>query len=673
MTFESIRSQEPPQARLLRLRGLFDLLLDRDSSSALAGGRAKQVWRTRASRARYGAGGSLATGSLVSCAGPAPNIAGEHPVVNTHEKHESVSPSTYLREWFSNVRRQSYANELLAQCRTCHAEMEKAQQQLEAKKAERRKTNGGGFARYFGFGGEAKPSDTPPTTRAWYNLIRMAKEYPLQGDPADTDESWWSEAMSHLFGKEKGGQSLLKNLESGWTGSRVWGLSASEEKKTRTLQNTQISSDKKDPSEVEHAARARQRHFEWEGFLAYAEFQERELYRLFKELDTDHDGVLDASDISAGFSRAGIHPSQLVLEDFIASLASSGVTDVSELRKGDLYITFPEFRDYLLLMPRKPTMSEIFRFYQVRKAVGLFGNEGIFAELGAGWGKTKRGASAVTPDGDVSLAGEEHLPGKDSKSTAKDAKDSVTAQTTGKTVDADAEKNALSKTLEDEDEDEGKDVIQSHLAMKFLLAGGIAGAVSRTATAPLDRLKIFLITSQETLGPHAPKSARVGFGALAKAIADIYREGGIRGFWLGNGLNCIKIFPESAIKFFSYEMSKRMFAKYVDNVSDSRDISGFSRFMSGGIGGITSQLCTCFVFLLTQRFIRSRRSRRASCRARRLRVPFVVWRFWGRQREPCIPKAVSVPTTVVSELVLSAFSPTLLSTCRRLKESSCSI
>jgi len=33
-----------------------------------------------------------------------------------------------------------------------------------------------------------------------------------------------------------------------------------------------------------------------------------------------------------------------------------------------------------------------------------------------------------------------------------------------------------------------------------------------------------------------------------------------------------------------------MFAKYWDNVEDSREISGFSRFMSGGIGGITSQL-----------------------------------------------------------------------------------
>ena len=31
---------------------------------------------------------------------------------------------------------------------------------------------------------------------------------------------------------------------------------------------------------------------------------------------------------------------------------------------------------------------------------------------------------------------------------------------------------------------------------------------------------------------------------------------------------------------------------YWDHVEDTREISGFSRFMSGGIGGITSQLST---------------------------------------------------------------------------------
>jgi hypothetical protein len=38
---------------------------------------------------------------------------------------------------------------------------------------------------------------------------------------------------------------------------------------------------------------------------------------------------------------------------------------------------------------------------------------------------------------------------------------------------------------------------------------------------------------------------------------------------------------------------KRFFAQYVDNVEDIREISGTSRFLSGGMGGITSQLSEC--------------------------------------------------------------------------------
>lgn len=38
-----------------------------------------------------------------------------------------------------------------------------------------------------------------------------------------------------------------------------------------------------------------------------------------------------------------------------------------------------------------------------------------------------------------------------------------------------------------------------------------------------------------------------------------------------------------------------MFAQYVDLVDDPRDISGVSRFLSGGIGGISSQLSPWFL------------------------------------------------------------------------------
>jgi len=117
--------------------------------------------------------------------------------------------------------------------------------------------------------------------------------------------------------------------------------------------------------------------------------------------------------------------------------------------------------------------------------------------------------------------------------------------------------------------------------------------VSRTATAPFDRLKIFLITRPPDLGGLAGTPAvspTQGIRALGAAVVRLYTEGGIRAFWVGNGLNLIKIFPESAVKFMTYEQTKRLFAKHWDHVEDPRNISGGSRFMSGGMGGIVSQL-----------------------------------------------------------------------------------
>ncbi|XP_043558819.1 calcium-binding mitochondrial carrier protein SCaMC-1-like isoform X2 [Chiloscyllium plagiosum] len=78
---------------------------------------------------------------------------------------------------------------------------------------------------------------------------------------------------------------------------------------------------------------------------------------------------------------------------------------------------------------------------------------------------------------------------------------------------------------------------------KQLLSGAMAGAVSRTGTAPLDRLKVLMQV-------HSSKSNQMN---MYNGFKQMLKEGGVTSLWRGNGMNVVKIAPETAIKFMAYE------------------------------------------------------------------------------------------------------------------------
>ncbi|XP_044531849.1 calcium-binding mitochondrial carrier protein SCaMC-1 [Gracilinanus agilis] len=106
-----------------------------------------------------------------------------------------------------------------------------------------------------------------------------------------------------------------------------------------------------------------------------------------------------------------------------------------------------------------------------------------------------------------------------------------------------------------------------------LLAGGIAGAVSRTSTAPLDRMKVMMQV-------HGSKSNKM---SIVGGFKQMVKEGGIQSLWRGNGVNVMKIAPESAIKFWAYEKYKKLLT------SEGAKIGLVERFVSGSMAGATAQ------------------------------------------------------------------------------------
>uniref|UniRef100_A0A3B4YH47 Solute carrier family 25 member 25b n=1 Tax=Seriola lalandi dorsalis TaxID=1841481 RepID=A0A3B4YH47_SERLL len=114
---------------------------------------------------------------------------------------------------------------------------------------------------------------------------------------------------------------------------------------------------------------------------------------------------------------------------------------------------------------------------------------------------------------------------------------------------------------------------QTGMWWRHLVAGGGAGAVSRTCTAPLDRLKVLMQV-------HASKSNSMH---IAGGFSQMIREGGVRSLWRGNGINVIKIAPESAIKFMAYEQIKRLIG------SNQETLGIAERLVAGSLAGVIAQ------------------------------------------------------------------------------------
>jgi len=121
------------------------------------------------------------------------------------------------------------------------------------------------------------------------------------------------------------------------------------------------------------------------------------------------------------------------------------------------------------------------------------------------------------------------------------------------------------------------------LKLDTLVAGGTAGACARTATAPLDRVKILMQTQHLTSGG-APDKYR----GLWQGLVRVFKEDGVKSYWRGNLANCIRVVPYSATQFITFDHCKTVVASFTGRNTPSVP----ERLCCGAAAGICASVVT---------------------------------------------------------------------------------
>ncbi|KIM45458.1 hypothetical protein M413DRAFT_442127 [Hebeloma cylindrosporum] len=175
----------------------------------------------------------------------------------------------------------------------------------------------------------------------------------------------------------------------------------------------------------------------------------------------------------------------------------------------------------------------------------------------------------------------------------------------------------------------------------YFLAGGCAGAASRTVVSPLERLKII-----QQVQPRGNDSQYKG---VWRSLARMWTEEGFKGFMRGNGINCLRIVPYSAVQFTTYEQLKKWFTRH-----GSKELDTPKRLASGALAGITSVCSTYPLDLVRSRLSIATASISLTSVASTSKVSTTPIPF--QQTKHALASAYHTSSTVASNLAASAAS-----------------
>lgn len=125
--------------------------------------------------------------------------------------------------------------------------------------------------------------------------------------------------------------------------------------------------------------------------------------------------------------------------------------------------------------------------------------------------------------------------------------------------------------------------------LKDFAAGGISGAVAKTATAPIERVKLIIQT--QDANPLIKSGEVKRYNGIMDCFTRVASEQGIGAFWRGNFTNVIRYFPTQAFNFAFKDQIKTLFPKY--NKKTEWGASVMVNIASGGLAGAGS-LCIVY-------------------------------------------------------------------------------
>jgi len=135
----------------------------------------------------------------------------------------------------------------------------------------------------------------------------------------------------------------------------------------------------------------------------------------------------------------------------------------------------------------------------------------------------------------------------------------------------------------------GKKNDVTSFAIDFLM-GGVSAAVSKTAAAPIERVKLLIQNQDEML-----KSGRLAepYKGIGDCFGRVIKEEGFVSLWRGNLANVLRYFPTQALNFAFKDYFKRMF-----NFRQDRD--GYWKWFGGNLasGGAAGACSLFFVYSL---------------------------------------------------------------------------